>query len=175
MLVLIQIIFAITYLLSIAIVVLSKKKKYLLQDFANRWFLTLLWYLWTENTNYFDSIRMALLHLIIIIILKRITPLLYVLLEITISRENSPSALITQGTPGRLLNSLIWCKNMSKDVINHNGSSVSDPSVIAEAFKNYFTNVATNLSWLQYSSYKYLPVEFPRSTCEKFIFLPPLW
>ena len=44
------------------------------------------------------------------------------------------------------LNSLIWYKNNSKDVIlNHNGSTVSDPSAIAEAFNNYFSNVAPNL------------------------------
>ena len=61
----------------------------------------LLWYRCTVNTNYFDSIRMALLPLIIIIILKTISPL-YVVLEITISRENSQSVLITQWTPGRL-------------------------------------------------------------------------
>ena len=34
----------------------------------------------------------------------------------------------------------------SKDVIpNHSGSTVSDPSVIAEVFNNYFSNVASNL------------------------------
>ena len=35
------------------------------------------------------------------------------------------------------LNSLIRYKNNSKDVIlNHNGSTVSDPSAIAEVFNN---------------------------------------
>ena len=44
------------------------------------------------------------------------------------------------------LNSLIRYKNTSKDVIqNHDGSTVSDPSDIAEVFNNYFSNVASNL------------------------------
>ena len=44
---------------------------------------------------------MSLLPLIIIIILKTISQLLYVVLEMIISRENSQSARIIQGTPGR--------------------------------------------------------------------------
>ena len=40
--------------------------------------------------------------LIIIILLKTIPQLLYVMLEIIISRENSLSARIIRGTPGRL-------------------------------------------------------------------------
>ena len=44
------------------------------------------------------------------------------------------------------LNSLIRYKNTSKDVIlNQGGSTVSDPSAIAEVFNNYFSNVASNL------------------------------
>ena len=36
--------------------------------------------------------------------------------------------------------------NTGKDVIvNYNGSTVSDPSVIAEVFNNYFSNAASNL------------------------------
>ena len=50
----------------------------------------------------FDSIRMELLPLIIIIPSRIISPLLHVLLKIAISRENSPSALITLGTRGKL-------------------------------------------------------------------------
>ena len=35
---------------------------------------------------------------------------------------------------------------MSKDVtLNHNGSSISDPSAIAEVFNSYFWNIASNL------------------------------
>ena len=65
--------------------------------------------------------------------------------KIIIYRENSPSARIIQGTPGRFL-SLIRYKNISKYVIlNHNGSTVSDPSAIAEVFNNYFSNVASIL------------------------------
>ena len=46
----------------------------------------------------------------------------------------------------KILNSLIRYKNTSKDVIlNHGGSTVSDPSAIAELFNNYFSNVASNL------------------------------
>ena len=46
----------------------------------------------------------------------------------------------------KTLNSLIRYKNASKDVIlNHGGSTVSDPSAIAEVFNNYFSNVASNL------------------------------
>ena len=36
---------------------------------------------------------------------------------------------------------------MSKDVtLNRNGSPISDPSVIAEVFNNYFSNIASNLN-----------------------------
>ena len=49
--------------------------------------LTLLWFLWTANTNCFDSIRMELLPLIIIIPLRIISPLLYVLQKIAVSRD----------------------------------------------------------------------------------------
>ena len=46
----------------------------------------------------------------------------------------------------KTLNSLIRHKNTSKDVIlNHGGSTVSDPSAIAEVFNDYFSNVASNL------------------------------
>ena len=57
---------------------------------------------WIVNTNYFDSIRMALLPLTIVILLKTISQLLHVMLEIIISRENSQSSWIIQGTHGRL-------------------------------------------------------------------------
>ena len=55
-------------------------------------------------SNYFVSIRMALLPLIVIIILKKINNYSTILLmqEIIISRENSQSARIIQATPGRL-------------------------------------------------------------------------
>ena len=44
------------------------------------------------------------------------------------------------------LNSLIRYKKNSKDIIlNHNGTTVSDPSAIAEVFNNYISNVASNL------------------------------
>ena len=62
----------------------------------------LLWFRWLWYMNYFDSIRMSFLPLIIIIILKTILQLLYVMPEIIISKENSQSAGIIQGTPGKL-------------------------------------------------------------------------
>ena len=46
----------------------------------------------------------------------------------------------------KTLNCLIRCKKTSKDVtLNHNGSLISGPSAIAEIFKNYFSNIASNL------------------------------
>ena len=46
----------------------------------------------------------------------------------------------------KTLNSLIRYKNTSKDIIlNHNGSTVSDPSAVAKVFNNYFLHVASNL------------------------------
>ena len=65
-------------------------------------FLMLFWFRCIVNMNNFDSIRMTLLPLIIIILLKTISQLLYVMLEIIISIENSQSSRIIQGTPGRL-------------------------------------------------------------------------
>ena len=145
MLVLIQIISVITYWLSIANVVKSRKKKYLLQDFASRGSLMLLWFPWIVNTDYFDSIRMALFSLTIIIPLKNnFTTTLrharnnYFQIKFTESSNNARDTWKT-------LNSLIRHKNTSKDVIlNHGGFTVSDPSAIAEVFNNYFSNVASN-------------------------------
>ena len=46
----------------------------------------------------------------------------------------------------KTLNCLIRCKKTSKDVtLNHNGSSISDPSAIAELYNGYFSNIASNL------------------------------
>ena len=141
MLVLIQIISVTTYSWSIAIVNLLKKNKYILQDFARRGFLTLLRYLCTAKTNYFGSLRMALLSLIVIIFLEIILPLLC----LSISRENSECSNNSRDA-WKTLNSLIRSKNTSKYVtVNHNGSSISDPSVIAEIFNNNFSKIALNL------------------------------
>ena len=63
-------------------------------------------------------IRMSLLPLIIIILLKTISQLLYVMWD---------------------LNSLFRCKNTSKSEYQQ----VSDPLVIAEVFNNYFSKVAS--------------------------------
>ena len=69
------------------------------------------------------------------------------MLKITISRENSQSACSHNSRDTwKTLNSLIQCKNTSKYVtLNHNGSSISDPSVVADVFNNYFSNIACNL------------------------------
>ena len=46
----------------------------------------------------------------------------------------------------KTLKLLIQCKNTSENVTqNHNGSTVSDPSIIAEAFNTKLSNVASNL------------------------------
>ena len=46
----------------------------------------------------------------------------------------------------KTLNSLIRYKNTSKEVIlKKDGSTVSNPSAIAEVFNKYFSNVASNL------------------------------
>ena len=82
---------------------------------------------------------MELLPLIIKIPLRIISPLLYMLQKIAISRENSQTALITLRTCGSLLNCLVWCRKTSKDVtLNHNGPLISDPSAIAEIFNTIF-------------------------------------
>ena len=88
---------------------------------------------------------MALFPLIIIIPLKTISQLLYIMLEIIISSKNSECSNNARDT-WKTLNSLIRHKNTSKDLIlNHSGSTVSDPSAIAKVFNNYFSNIASNL------------------------------
>ena len=161
-----------TYSLSVAIVVLSRKNKYHLQDFASLGSLTQLWFLWNANTNYFDSIRIESFPLIIIIPFRIILPLLYVLQKVAISRENSPNALITRDTR-KTLNCLILCKKSSKDVtLNHNGSSISDPSAIAEVFNNYFSNIESNLDRdIPYSNIS--PWYFLGAPLENSFFCPP--
>ena len=161
----VQIISVTTYLLSIAIVVLSKKKKHLLHDLqagiSDAIMISLnrkheLFRLYDngivtfDNYNYFQ--------------------------HISISRENSQSALKIHSLPKdtwKTLNSLIRCKNMSKDVTpNHNGSSISDLSVIAEVFNNYFSNIASNLDRnIPHSNIS--PLNFHGAPCGKF-FLPSL-
>ena len=78
----------------------------------------------------------------------------------------------------KTLSSLIRHKNTSKDVIlNLGGFTVSDPSAIAEVFNNSFSNAACNLdrNIPQANFFKfYISIEFPESTCGKFIFLRSL-
>ena len=62
----------------------------------------------------------------------------------------------------KTLNRLIRCKNTSKDVIlNHNGSTVSEPSDIAEVFNNYCSNLDSNILHSNISQLNFLraPVE----------------
>ena len=72
----------------------------------------------------------------------------------------------------KTLNNLIRCKNTSKDVIlNHNGSTVRDPSDIPEVFNNYFWNVASNLDCnIPHSNIS--PLNFLGAPAEKSIFCP---
>ena len=74
----------------------------------------------------------------------------------------------------KTLNSLIRYKNNSKDVLlNHNGSTVSAPSAIAEVFNNYFSNVASNLDRnIPYSNIS--PLNFLGAPVENSFFCLPL-
>ena len=71
-------------------------------------------------------------------------------------------------------NSLIRYRNTSKDVIiNHNDSTVSDRSAIAEVFNNYFSNVASSLDRnIPHSNIS--PLNFLLAPVEKVIFLRSL-
>ena len=72
------------------------------------------------------------------------------MLEIIISSENSECSNNSRDT-WKTLNRFIRYKNNSKDIIlNDNGTTVSDPSAIAEVFNNYFSNVACNLDYYYY-------------------------
>ena len=99
-------------------------------------------------SNYFVSIRMALLPLIVIIVLKTIKQLLY---YSTHARTNYFQRKFTECSNNssdtwKTLNSLIRCKKTSKDVIlNQNGSSVSDLTVIAKVFNNFFERCLQSL------------------------------
>ena len=101
MLVLIQTISVITYSLSTTNVAHSKKK-YLLQDFASHGSLMLLWFRRIVNTNYFDSIRKALLTLIIIIRLKTISQLLKVIARNNYFQRKFTECSNNSTPPGRL-------------------------------------------------------------------------
>ena len=72
-----------------------------------------------------------------------------------------------------LTNSLIRCKNTRKDVIlKQNGSSVIDPSVIAEVFNNYISNVTSNLDRnIPHSNSS--PLNFLEAPLENSFFNPP--
>ena len=73
----------------------------------------------------------------------------------------------------KTLNSLIRYTNNSKDVIqNHNGSTVSDPSAIADVFNNYFSNVAFNLD-RNIPNSNISPLNFLGAPVENSFFCPP--
>ena len=89
---------------------------------------------------------MALLPLIVIILLKTVSQFLYVMLEIYYFQKKFTECSNNSRDTWKTLISLIRYKNTSKDIIrNHNGSTVSDPSAIAEVFNNYFSNLSSNL------------------------------
>ena len=72
-----------------------------------------------------------------------------------------------------LINSLIRYKNNSMVVIlNHNGSTVSDPSAIAEVINNYFSNVSSNLD-RNIPNSNISPVNFLGAPVENSFFCPP--
>ena len=73
----------------------------------------------------------------------------------------------------KILNNLIRCNKTSKDItLNHNGSSISDSSVIAEVFNTYFSNIATNLdSYIPHSNISSL--YFLGARVENLFFCPP--
>ena len=89
---------------------------------------------------------MALLPLIIIIILKNNFTTTLCHAKYNYFQRKFIECSNNSRDTWEILNSFIRYKNTSKDVIlNHNGSTVSDPSAISEVFNNYFPNVASNL------------------------------
>ena len=57
-------------------------------------------------------------------------------------------------------------------ILNHNGSSISDPSVIAKVFDNYFSNIASNLdSDIPHSNIS--PLYFLEAPVENSLISPP--
>ena len=89
---------------------------------------------------------MELLPLIIIIPLRTTSPLFYVCKKIAILKRKFTECSNNSRDTWQTLNCLIRCWKTSKDVtLNHNGSSMSDISAIAELFNNYFSNIASNL------------------------------
>ena len=143
MLVLIQTISVTNYSLSIAIVVLSNKKKYHLQDFAiKRWisdavmiYLNLKHKLFRQYKNgivtfdHYNSFKHNFTTAL------RLAKNKYFQRKFTECSNNSRDTW-------KALNSLIRCKNTRKDLtLNHNGSSINDAFVIAEVFNNYFSNI----------------------------------
>ena len=160
MLVLIQIISVITYSLSIANVAKSRKNKYILWDFASIVKNGIVSF--DHDNSFKNNFTTTLRH----------------------ARNNYFQRKFTECSNNsrhtwKTLNRLIRYKNTSKDVIlNHGGSTqstVSNPPAIAEVFNNYIFFKRSLQSWSQYSSSKYISIQFPGSTCGKFIFLRSLW
>ena len=95
------------------------------------------------------------------------------LLKINSSRKKFTECFNNSRDTWKTLNSLIRCKNTSKDVtLNHNGSSISDPSVIAEVFKHYFSNIAYNLDCNIHHS-NISPLNFLGAPVENSFLWPP--
>ena len=87
--------------LSVVIVALSRKKKYHLQDSQTVDLYTIMISL-NRKRELFRLYKNEIITFEHHNSFKNISPLLYVLQKIAISRENSQSALITEGTLGRL-------------------------------------------------------------------------
>ena len=73
----------------------------------------------------------------------------------------------------KALNSLIRCKNTSKDVIlNHNGFTVNDHSVIAVVSNSHFSNITSNLD-RNIPDSNIFPLNFLGAPMENSFFCPP--
>ena len=90
-----------------------------------------------------------------------------------LDRAVSAARFLTTRCTRLMIRCLIRCKKTSKDVtLNHNGSSISDPSAIAEIFNNYFSNLASNPdSGIHHSNIS--PLYFLGAPVENSFFCPP--
>ena len=137
-----RIISVITFSLSIAIAVIWKKIKYILQDFASLGFLTLLWYRWTVKKELFRQYKNGIVTFDLYnYFTNNFAATLRRARNDNLQRKVTECSMNSRDT-WNSLNGLIRCNSQ---IVNHNLSSVSDPSVIAEVFKNYFSNAVTNL------------------------------
>ena len=175
MLVIILIIYVITYLLSIANVAQSNKNKYLFSRLRQPWISDAIMVSLNRKYELFRLYKNGIVAFDHYNSFKNnFTTTLRHARNNYFQRKFTECSNNSRDT-WKTLNSLIRYKNPSKDIIlNHNGSTVSDPSAIAEVFNNYFSNVASNLDSNIPHSNTYISIEFKGSTCRKFIFLRSL-